>query len=133
MTGTYDDVTNVWTISAMSASSLSGTVSNSHLHLGALGVNGGVLVDTGTVGNGNWTGGSGNFTYVGSTTKNIAEVNEAAFLSGGTYINVHTPTNPGGEVRGQVIATAVPEPATLALVGLSALAVLGKRRRGQQA
>lgn len=31
----------------------------------------------------------------------------AALLDGATYINVHTPTNPGGEIRGQVIPDGV--------------------------
>ncbi len=129
MTGTYDDVTNVWTILSMSGSNLTGSVSISHLHTGAAGVSGGPIVDLGSTGNGSWAGSGGNWTYVGPSTKNVGETSEAAFLSGGTYINIHTQTNPGGEVRGQVIATAVPEPATMALLGLSALAFARRRRQ----
>jgi hypothetical protein len=31
----------------------------------------------------------------------------AAVLAGGTYINVHSPANPGGEIRGQVIPSGI--------------------------
>ena len=54
----------------------------------------------------------------------------AGLLAGNSYINIHTtPLFPGGEIRGQ-LATAVPEPMTLVLLGsgLAGLA-LHKRRK----
>jgi hypothetical protein len=50
-------------------------------------------------------------------------------LTGRTYLNIHTTQLPGGEIRGQLIAT--PEPATLGLfaTGLLGLAGVGLRRR----
>ena len=49
-------------------------------------------------------------------------------LAGLWYINVHTSNFGGGEIRGQV--TTVPEPGSLALLGLSVglAAALGRRR-----
>ncbi|MBK7877450.1 MAG: CHRD domain-containing protein [Planctomycetes bacterium] len=35
---------------------------------------------------------------------------EAAFLAGNVYINIHTSTFPGGEIRGQVLPGVVPAP-----------------------
>jgi hypothetical protein len=47
-------------------------------------------------------------------------------LAGLTYINIHTPgPYAAGEIRGQII---IPEPASLALVGLPALLLMRRRR-----
>jgi hypothetical protein len=51
----------------------------------------------------------------------------AAIESGANYLNIHTTNNPGGEIRGILVAAA-PEPASLVLLG-SALLSLGLVRR----
>ncbi|MBI3368728.1 MAG: CHRD domain-containing protein [Burkholderiales bacterium] len=50
----------------------------------------------------------------------------AGMLAGESYLNVHSTFRPGGEIRGFL---ALPEPATLALIGLPMLALWRRARR----
>jgi hypothetical protein len=54
----------------------------------------------------------------------------AGLLAGEAYFNIHTSLNPGGEIRG--FLQAVPEPGTFGLLalGVAALGIAVKRRRG---
>jgi hypothetical protein len=50
-------------------------------------------------------------------------------LAGQTYLNIHTTANPGGEIRGQLVAA--PEPSTMLLVsmGLFGMATFSRKRK----
>lgn len=57
-----------------------------------------------------------------------AEAALAAGLDDGrAYLNIHTTFSPGGEIRG--FLAAVPEPATLPLLGLGVIALFAVRRK----
>jgi hypothetical protein len=53
----------------------------------------------------------------------------AGLTDGLAYFNIHTPVNPGGEIRGNIVLAQVPGPATLVLLalGLSVLAAMRRR------
>lgn len=73
-----------------------------HLHQGAVGVAGPVLFPL--------TGSNG--TYAGVSPR-LTDAQAAALKTGGCYFNVHTVTNPNGEIRGQITASVDDFAATL--------------------
>lgn len=80
-------------------------VNIAHIHTGAAGVAGGILVST-TLNPGEvvLTNGAGNFSRIGVTGGLTAAVAQS-FIDNpaGFYFNVHTTANPGGVMRGQLV------------------------------
>ena len=68
------------------------TASAAHLHLGAVGANGAVIVPLTQGPTNTWTSAAG---------AKLTQAQAVAFAAGGTYFNVHSVALPGGEVRGQ--------------------------------
>ena len=67
----------------------------------------------------------------GGTTASAEVALAAGMAAGKAYLNIHTTSFPGGEIRG--FLTAIPEPSSLALLGLSVPAVLWVARRRKTA
>jgi len=105
------DNSTIWYI--VEYSGLSGALAAAHIHTGAAGVAGGVilpLVVTASPMVGTLT--AANFTPSGSITTFAEAI--AALKTSGTYFNLHTAANPGGEIRGQIVAKGNALFATLA-------------------
>ena len=112
--GTLDEAagTLTWTLTVPNITNMTAA----HLHQGAAGVNGGVVVDL-------FIPASPQGTVSASGTSRLADVLKgplagnaagfiAAFKGGSIYANVHTTANPGGEIRGQVLSAATTATAT---------------------
>jgi hypothetical protein len=79
------------------------SITAAHIHPGAAGVNGSVLVSTGLVaGDAVFANGSGSFTKVVSTV-DAAVAQNIINNPSGFYFNIHTALNPGGVARGQLV------------------------------
>lgn len=140
----FDDVTKILTIeigwgSANGFTDLTSTVSGMHIH-GAtadnsptsFSQNAGVVVNFQT--NSVTTG----YTAASFTTSTSASsgfvtgqvtldtTRESHLMNGRLYINIHTSTNGGGEIRGNLIA--VPEPGSASLLALGLLSLVATRR-----
>ena len=66
----------------------------------------------------------------GGTAAGAEAALAAGLASGAAYFNIHTSVVPGGEIRGFLTPSSVPEPATLSLLGLGlgVLVAAGRKR-----
>ncbi|RIK42405.1 MAG: hypothetical protein DCC57_18370, partial [Chloroflexi bacterium] len=85
------------------------TVTNAHIHAGAPGVPGPVIRPI-TAGVSLPQVVTDTLTFSG-VISDLTPAEVTQLLTGGTYVNVHTTTNPGGEVRGQIEMEAQPNQA----------------------
>lgn len=140
----FDDVTKLLTInvgwgSANGFTNLTGDSTNAHVHGPTTNANGNdgsadwmqtataMINLQGGIAPGyaiNTSASAGTITGTGTTP--LTPTQESALMSGRTYINIHTSTNPGGEIRG--FLTPIPEPASAAFA-FAAAGVLAMRRR----
>jgi hypothetical protein len=81
------------------------TLTASHIHPGAPGANGGILVSLGlAAGEVTFASGSGSFTKQGITVP-VDQANSIVANPADFYLNIHTAANPGGVARGQLTLT----------------------------
>jgi hypothetical protein len=69
------------------------TPTASHIHEGAAGTNGPVIVPFTKTGDNTFASGDG---------AKLTEAQYASYKAGNLYVNVHSAKNPGGEIRGQI-------------------------------
>ena len=69
------------------------TATAAHIHQGAAGANGPVIVPFNK---------TADNTFEAASGAKMTEAQCAAYKAGGTYVNVHSAKNPGGEIRAQL-------------------------------
>ena len=95
VTGTYDDATNMLSYS-VTYTTLGGGITAAHIHEGPAGMSGGVVFG--------FTAGAS--PIVGTADLSALSAGQkAALLAGNMYVNIHSGTFGGGEIRGQLMLT----------------------------
>jgi hypothetical protein len=102
-------------------------LTGAHIHAGAAGVNGGVVVNF-----------AGQLTGTGLFDADLAGITPGSAAN--YYVNLHNAAYPGGAIRGQLqyvttVNPPIPEPGTYAmlLAGLGAVVMVASRRRREDA
>lgn len=106
---------------------LTGAATGFHIHnpgTASFTTNGGVIIDFIGLGIANTSASAGGLF---NQTVTLTAAQETALLSNFLYVNAHTATNPGGEIRGNLVA--VPEPTSMVLIGLSLTGLAYRRFR----
>lgn len=119
---TLDD-TNLLVSGGGTMQFLSGAPTAFHIHNAPYGSNGPVVQD---IGPGAFSGNNISFSITlpdSATFNNLKTILDAR----NGYFNIHTALYPSGEIRGQIMP--VPEPASMAALGLGAAALLRRRRK----
>jgi len=112
------------TVSGIALTDLRPNPGRFHIHAAPAGVGGGVILDLGSLSP--FVEDGGNLTYsINDVALPNAAANETLLLNDGTYLNIHTNANTGGEIRGQIFV--IPEPATVLFLSPAA-AILFRRR-----
>jgi hypothetical protein len=131
----FNDSTLVLTIniawgSANGFTDLTGNAIAGHIHgptasggTAAFTQNANVLIGLDSLAGWNPSASAGGF----SGTVTLTSTQATDLLAGKDYINVHTTTNSGGEIRGYLVA--VPEPASVGLLACGVGALMLRRRR----
>lgn len=107
-----------------------------HIHAGAPGVNGPIIIAFSTFPTGVTSGTfSGVFTAANLINQGASGISTFSGLlttlqASGTYLNIHSVAFPNGEIRAAVVPASVPEPMTLSILGAS-LASLALARSGR--
>ncbi len=136
---TFNDATNILSINVGWGTSqgfvdLTSASNNSHIHGATLTNNGNGFTETAGV-LFNLTR-SSNLATGGTISQDLTytAAQAADLLAGKHYLNIHTATNGGGELRGFLVQ-AVPEPSSIALFGICAvgLSVFAIRKRKTKA
>lgn len=132
----YDDVTNIITVnvgwgSGNGFENLTSAANNSHIHGPTASSGGAGFTETaGVLANLARSNSSSNFGAITGQTVTLSDANETNLFDGRLYINVHTLSNAGGEIRGFLVPAAIPEPSTFAaLAGAAVLGLAALRRR----
>ena len=122
----FDDMTNLFDLSINVIGLTKTTLTNSHIHLGASGVNGVFIFGLGAGSSPNWTNTATGMSLA-LTGQTFPAANVAALLAGNTYLNLHTAAFPAGAIRGQL--TAVPVPAAAWLLGSGLIGLVAASRK----
>jgi len=101
--GTITAATTNWTETMSGFPASTTTLTGAHIHTGAVGVAGGIIVNPNLVsGTVTLANGAGSFTLLAITVP-PATAQSILDNPAGFYFNIHTPANPGGAARGQLV------------------------------